>query len=250
MPGLMAARENERIVVGVPFRTLAEERAGRAPVRYLRAVEAAGGAARVLSLGWPREKLAELARGLDAVVMPGSPADVDPAWYHAARGPRTADSDLHREQADFTLLDLAFTEGKPVLAVCYGMQSLNVWLGGTLVQDIAGEVERPLEHHWESASGRPEPRHPVWIEAGSRLAKLTGAGEAQVNSSHHQAVAWPGRDLRIVARAPDGVAEAVELADGEPWVLGVQWHPERMPGDALSRALFGALVAAARRLRH
>ena len=159
---------------------------------------------------------------------------------------------------------MASAERKPVLAICYGIQSLNVYLGGNLVQDIASEIETPLQHDWDGLeSGKPEPFHPARIERGSRLAQLCGAEETQVNSSHHQAVARPGRGLRPVAYAPDGVIEAVELVesgDAEPgaaasavapsthWVVGVQWHPERMPTDALAQALFRELVAAARRV--
>ncbi|MBI3484558.1 MAG: gamma-glutamyl-gamma-aminobutyrate hydrolase family protein, partial [Acidobacteria bacterium] len=170
--------------------------------------------------------------------------------------PACGESDRSREQTDFALLECAFAAGKPVLAICYGVQSLNVYLGGSLVQDIASEKQNPMTHAWEGrASGAPEPHHDVAIEPGSRLAQLAGASRARVNSSHHQSLDRLGRDLRVVARAPDGVIEAVELsadgaaphATGSPWVLGVQWHPERMTSDALAQSLFHELVAAAKR---
>ncbi len=248
--------------VGVPFRTLSEEAAGKQNKinPYLRAVEASGGEPALISLRTPRGRLEELARVLDGFVLPGSPADVDPGWYHAPRHERCAVPDLHREQTDFTLVDVALAEGKPVLAICYGIQSLNVYLGGTLVQDIASELGTNLKHDWEGPkSGDPEPFHLVQLEPESRLAQLAGpagggtsAPEAQVNSSHHQAVQRPGRNLRVVACAPDGVIEAVEWTDdgstqltsGSHWVVGVQWHPERMVGDAFAAALFRAFIAA------
>ena len=240
-----------RPLIGVPFRSLKEEDDPAARVRtepYLRAVEAAGGRAEEVSLRFPHEKLAALAATFDAILLTGSPADVDPSWYHAERRAACGESDAYREQTDFALLDCAFSGGKPVLAICYGVQSLNVHLGGTLVQDIASEKQNALTHAWEGrTNGAPEPHHEISIEPGSRFAEIAGTATARVNSSHHQALERLGRGLRIVARAPDGVVEAVELAADGPWVLGVQWHPERMTSDALAQSLFRELVAATKK---
>ena len=239
-----------RPLIGVPFRSLREEDdpAARAKIEpYLRSIEAAGGRAEEVSLRLPPEKLAARASTFDAILLTGSPADVDPSWYHAERHAACSGSDPCREQTDFALLDSAFSAGKPVLAICYGVQSLNVYLGGSLVQDISAVLKSDLQHAWPGrASGAPEPHHDIAIEPGSRLAQLAGAATARVNSSHHQSLDRLGRDLRVVARAPDGVIEAVELAAG-PWVLGVQWHPERMTSDPLAQSLFHELVAAARK---
>jgi putative glutamine amidotransferase len=248
-----------RPLIGVPFRSLKEEDdpSARAKIEpYLRAVEAAGGHPAEISLRLPREKLVAWSAALDAIVLPGSPADVDPSWYHAERKPECGESDPHREQTDFALLDSAFAAGKPVLAICYGIQSLNVYLGGSLVQDIRSALKSNLTHDWEDRkSGVPEPHHDIAIEPGSRLAQLAGATHADVNSSHHQAIERIGRGLRVAARAPDGVVEAVELVGddsaslsaGGPWVLGVQWHPERMMSDPFARSLFQELIAAAKK---
>ena len=257
-----------RPLVGIPFRSLKEEDdpSMRAKIEpYLRAVEAAGGHPAEISLRLPSEKLVAWSAAFDAIVLPGSPADVEPSWYHAERIPACAESDPYREQTDFALLDSAFVAGKPVLAICYGIQSLNVYLGGSLVQDIAAVLKSDLPHAWAGrASGAPEPHHDVAIEPGSRLAQLAGVSHALVNSSHHQALDRLGRGLRIAARAPDGVIEAVEFdsdassgpgssaagisgAAAGPWVLGVQWHPERMTSDALSQSLFHELIAAAKK---
>lgn len=240
----------EKVIrVGVPWRTAKEEAAGKrdAYQKYLDCVRAAGAEPVEVSLRLDRAKLAELARSLDAFVTPGSPADVDPQWYHAPRHTQTADADPQREQTDFTLYDHAFVERKPVLAICYGVQSLNVWLGGTLVQDIASELGRDIQHEWDKKSGAPEPHHAIRIEAETELGRLARAREAQVNSSHHQAVQRWGRGLRIGAQSPDAVIEAVELAAPGHWVMGVQWHPERGPDDKLTQALFAALVGAAKK---
>ncbi len=236
------------IRVGVPWRTSTEEAAGKrdANQKYLDCVRAAGGEPVELSLGMGREKLTESAWQLDAFVLPGSPADVDPQWYHAPRHPETADADAQRERTDFALYDHAFAERKPVLAICYGVQSLNVWLGGTLVQDIASELGTDIRHDWDRKSGEPEPHHKIRIEAETELGRLACAKELAVNSSHHQSIQRWGRGLRIGAQAPDAVIEAVELASPGHWVMGVQWHPERAPEDELTRALFGALIGAAK----
>jgi len=140
---------------------------------------------------------------------------------------------------------------KPVLAICYGIQSLNVYLGGSLIQhvsafDESSDVKTSIPHPTSEQKDR-DFRHAVRIEPGTRLAQLAGANTAQVNSSHHQAILEPGRGLRVVATAPDGVIEAVEWTGDTNCVTGVQWHPERMPEDPLARALFGELVAAARK---
>jgi putative glutamine amidotransferase len=238
-------------LIGVPFRSLKEEDdpAKRVKIEpYLRAVEAAGGSPREISLHLPPDKLTGWAAAFDAFLLTGSPADVDPSWYHAERRAACGESDPHREQTDFALLDCAFAAGKPVLAICYGVQSLNVFLGGSLVQDIPSEKPDALKHNWEGTeSSVPEPHHDVLIEPVSRLALLAGDTRVRVNSSHHQALDRLGRDLRVAARAPDGIIEAVEYAADGPWVFGVQWHPERMTHDALAQSLFHELIAAAKK---
>ena len=187
----------------------------------------------------------DLALTLDAVVLSGSPADVEPSLFHAARIPKTADPDAARERTDFALLDHAVTEQKPVLAICYGVQSLNVFLGGPLVQDIPSEIHTRIQHAWTGHEG-PEPHHEVTFDPGSRLAQMAGGNQVRVNSSHHQSVLRPGRNLRVVAHAPDGVIEAVEWTGDANWIVGVQWHPERMVAtDDFAQSLFRELAAAA-----
>jgi putative glutamine amidotransferase len=239
---------NHKPRVGVPYRTRKEELTGdRTKLEpYLEAVRRAGGDPVAVSLGIPPERLAQLAEILDAIVLSGSPADVNPALFHAARHAQCAAPDPDRERTDFTLLEHALAHHKPVLAICYGVQSLNVFLSGTLIQDIPSEIPAPLHHEWDKQAGAPEPFHPVQLEPGSRLAQLAGAAEVVVNSSHHQSIQEPGRNLRVAARAGDGVVEAVEWTSGAHWIIGVQWHPERMvETDSLAQALFRGLVAAA-----
>jgi len=245
----MSAGENHKPRVGVPYRTRKEELTGASSKiePYLQAVRTGGGEPVAISLALSPQALESLAQTLDALVLPGSPADVDPSRFHSPRHPKTAAADRGRERTDFALLEHAFAQRKPVLAICYGIQSMNVFLDGTLVQDIPSEVQTRIQHSWPGHDG-PEPQHPVSFEPGSRLARLAGAGAGRVNSSHHQSVLDPGRNLRVVARAPDGVIEAVEATGDSAWVMGVQWHPERMATtDSLAHTLFRELVAAARR---
>lgn len=243
--------------VGVPWRTAEEEISGNLPKieNYYRAIELAGGQPVPVSLVLPRAELDALMRTLDAILLPGSPADVDPSRYGVKRHPQCAEPDPKRERTDFALLNHAFAAKKPVLAICYGVQLLNVYLGGTLLQDISSELPSSKIRHdkknWPADRG--DPQHAARIEAGSKLAAFAGMPElaetgfsTYVNSSHHQSILTAGRGLRITARAPDGVVEAVEwTADGN-WVVGVQWHPERMSEDRLSEALFRNWMSVAR----
>ena len=239
--------------VGVPWRTATEEAANqRAKIdKYLRAVERAGGEAVLLSLALPADELKRQAEGLDAVLLTGSPADIDPAHFRAQRHSATADADAARERTDFALLEHALSAGKPVLAICYGIQSLNVFLGGTLIQDIPTELGSKICHSADQdelpdGTEIADPIHEAHFEPG-RVMILRGAPQAKVNSSHHQSILEPGRGLQITAHAPDGVVEAVEWIADANWIVGVQWHPERMPEDPLAQALFRDLVSAASR---
>lgn len=249
----MTSMATNRPRIGVPYRTTNEQvkRRREAYDKYLRAVEAAGGVAVEISLDFTEASRDKILHDLDGFLLPGSPADLDPAKYGAAPSTLSHTSDPKREQTDFALLKFSFKEHKPVLAICYGIQSLNVFLGGSLIQDIAAEVPKALQHEWKDRrNGNPEPVHAARFEAGSRLARLARASEAEVNSSHHQAIREPAEGLRVVAHAPDGVIEAVEWARDDNWVTGVQWHPERRPeNDALSRALFQEFVHAAKAAR-
>lgn len=245
----MRHERQQRPRVGVPYRTRNEEvNAVRGKYEnYLRAIEQANGMPVEISLALPSNELQALAKTLDAIILPGSPADVDPALYRSIRHAESADADATRERTDMALLEHAFGEGKPVLAICYGIQILNVYLGGSLIQDIPSEWQTAIEHQWIGGKeGKPEPFHAVSLELDTRIAKISGAIEARVNTSHHQSIREPGRSLRVTARAPDGVIEAVEWTGDANWVTGVQWHPERMASDTLAEELFRELIAAAR----
>lgn len=251
----MSADSSQKPRVGIPYRTRKEELSGerRKYQWYVESVLRAGGEPVEVSLALPPAELSQLAKSLDAVVLTGSPSDVNPSRFRSSRHPKAADPDADRERTDFALLDHAFAEHKPVLAICYGVQLLNVYRGGSLIQHISttddsAEVKTTIPHPTNEQRD-PEFRHPIRVEPGTRIAQLARATEGNVNSSHHQSIREPGEGLRIVARAPDGVIEAVEWTGDSNWVTGVQWHPERMAqNESLADSLFCELIAAARKV--
>lgn len=230
-----------RIAIPVPHSD--QEYANRSLPQYERAVEMAGGEPIRIPLDRTTTESKELIESCDAVLLPGSKADVDPAKYHASRHPKTAAADVRRDAIDELLLRDAYSNRKPILGICYGLQTLNVYLTGTLMQHL----ESTINH----AAGRAVPvAHEVVIEPNTKLAAIVGVTDSSaipVNSSHHQSADRIGDGLRIVARCPqDGVIEAVEGASPDHFVLAVQWHPERsVDQDQASAALFQALVSAA-----
>jgi len=244
----MTAQTDVRPRVGVPWRTAAEESSNKRErlENYLRAVREAGGEPVVVSLRLAPSELQRRAESLDAIVLTGSPADVEPQRFGSARHPAANATDPDRERTDDALLEHVVAAGKPVLAICYGAQILNVHFGGTLVQDIPSEMKTTIDHDQDEDGN--DGLHAARIDGGhlAEFAQELGkTGEVQINSSHHQAILEPGHGLRVTARASDGVVEAVEYESGR-WVVGVQWHPERMRGDALAEALFRHLVLEAR----
>lgn len=211
---------------------------------YAEAVAAAGGVPVHIPLIPDREYLAALAARLDGLMLSGSDSDVDPARFGEEPHPRLGAVYRERDETDLLLLELAETRRLPVLAICFGMQSLNVARGGTLVQDIASQVTGALKH--ERRVPHTDFSHSISIEADSMLARLAGGAAARVNSSHHQAIKEVGENLRVVARAADSVIEAVADTRPDRYVLGVQWHPEiGWERDSLSQAIFKDFVAAA-----
>lgn len=216
---------------------------GRSLPQYVRALEAAGASAVLVPLGESPEGVARLLSTVHGVLLPGSKYDIDPQTYGAARQPECNEADPARAAADELLLQEAFNLRKPVFGICGGMQALNVWRNGTLIQDLPASKKAKVNH----AAGRDvEHAHEIRIEHSSRLATIAPPTSApvSVNSSHHQAVRTPGDNMRIAAVcADDGVIEAIELHSRDHFALGVQWHPERSYAKSpLSRALFTAFV--------
>jgi putative glutamine amidotransferase len=191
---------------------------------YLAALHSAGAIAVIVPLHERQDRVARLLAGVQGVLLPGSRYDVDPQRFGHERIPECGEADPARAAADELLLQDAFSLHKPILAICHGVQTLNVWRNGSLIQDLKTCVNhRPGRDVAEA--------HPVHIEPGSRLAKLVSSGsmgDPKVNSSHHQAIQVAGDNLLVTAVSPaDGVIEGVELDSPDHFVVGVQWHPER-----------------------
>jgi putative glutamine amidotransferase len=234
-----------RIAIPVPH-SGDPEYAARSLPQYERAVELAGGEPVRIPLDKAPADVMTLIERSDAVLLPGSRADVDPAKYDAARHPQTADADSRRDRVDELLLQDAYNMRKPILGICYGLQKLNVYRCGSLIQHI----ESPVNHE---AGRRVAVAHGITVAPESKLAQVIGEADPdlaniQVNSSHHQSAGVIGNGLRVAATCPqDGVVEAIEGTAPDHFVLAVQWHPERsVDDDEPSRALFRALVKAAR----
>jgi putative glutamine amidotransferase len=224
---------------------------------YLVGVRDAGGLPLVVTPTHQGESLRALYEWLDGLVLTGG-EDVEPARYGETVRHASVDSVPERDALEFQLLEWALADGLPVLAICRGIQVLNVAMGGTLYQDLATEPDRPTDiAHNQAALDPPVPRvqpsHAVTVRPGSYLAGLVGEGERAVNSMHHQGIKALAPGLHPVGFAPDGLIEAVEADDPAPssFLVGVQWHPEELArgGDSASRRLFEALVAAAAKPR-
>lgn len=211
---------------------------------YSEAVEAAGGVPVHLAL-IPRESyIAALMERLDGILLPGSASDVNPLQYGREPHPRLGHVHPLRDETDALVLAEVERSRTPLLAICYGMQAWNVSRGGTLIQDIAGQVPDAIQHEQGSPRGRRS--HRVRLLEGSWLAKFAEKNQALVNSHHHQAIEVVGRELRATAWTADGLIEALEDVRGDRFALGVQWHPEiEWEKDAFSCAIFAALVKAA-----
>ena len=212
---------------------------------YGDAVAGSGGIPVILPLLEEPALLAGLVGTLDGVVLTGSSSDVDPARYGATKSPECGPVQQLRDRTDFFLLEQAFAHRLPVLAICYGLQSLNVFLGGTLVQDIPTCIQTDIKHSRPRTGGRPA--HDVRLSPDSILERLAGNRVAQVNSTHHQAVDRLGKGLEVIAEAADGVVEGVRGTSDSSWILGVQWHPEKSYSlDAFSQKIFHHFLAQCR----
>jgi len=215
-----------------------------APASYLRAVAAAGGIPLIIPTLLSQEQLAQALDRLDGLVLTGGP-DIDPLIFQGRAHPRVYGIDAQRDTLDLALVRLAAARRKPFLGICRGIQAINVALGGTLYTDIADQKQQSLRHDWYPDIPRNHLAHPVELEPASRLAQILGGSRFEVNSLHHQGLEQIAPGLTVTAHSPDGLVEAVEL-EGHPFGIGVQWHPEWLQEHAPQRALFSALIEAAR----
>jgi putative glutamine amidotransferase len=209
--------------------------------RYFNAVSAAGGVPILLPPVPEEQAVREQLARVDALLISGG-ADISPARY--GRPPHPSETLVHprREAHDLACAAAALESGLPILALCYGMQLLNIALGGTLIQDLPPAASGAIHHR----HAEPDSIHSITIEPGTMLSSILGRTALEVNSSHHQAVDRLGNALRVSARTNDGIVEAVEASDGR-FILGVQWHPERLLHRPEQLAIFSRLIDAARK---
>ena len=212
---------------------------------YSEAVEAAGGVPLHLSLIADKDYISSALDGLDGILLPGSDSDVDPRYFDEEPHPALGAVVPEKDETEFLVIAEAERRNLPVLAICYGMQALNVARGGSLIQDIASLHDGPHKHQ----QGLPLDRlsHSITVERQSLLARFQSvrskSAELRVNSHHHQAVNEIGRDLMVAARAKDGIVECIQDTRGDRSVLGVQWHPEiAWQRDPLSADIFNWFI--------
>jgi putative glutamine amidotransferase len=217
---------------------------------YITAVQEAGGLGLVVTPSHGGPALRAVFELLDGLVLTGG-EDVAPERYGEEVRRPNVEVVPERDALEFTLLEWALAEDLPVLAICRGIQVLNVGLGGTLYQDLAADRPAGGVHDQtlgEAPRARTEPHHPVAVRPGSCLADVLGTEAIEVNSLHHQGLCRLAAPLAPVAHAPDGLVEGVEPADParSSFLLGVQWHPEELArsGHEPSRRLFERFVAA------
>jgi len=182
---------------------------------------------------------------VDGLVLTGG-EDVAPEHYGAAPHPTVVDAHASRDTTELALARGARTRGTPTLAICRGVQLVNVALGGTLVQDIPSALPNALPH--DRADARFERVHEVQLTPGSRLSRAIGAEQLRTNSSHHQSIDRVAGGICVTGRTDDGVVEGIEYDDDRWWMLGVQWHPEELieTPEPFDRALFAAFAARCR----
>ena len=207
---------------------------------YATAIRGAGLLPLVLPVLDPADADAAL-DGVAGLVLTGG-EDVSPGQYGSTPHPELGDTHEGRDAFEIALVKAARARALPTLAICRGVQILNVALGGTLVQDIPSEWADPIVHDGEWA--RTARVHEVDVTSGSRLAHALGTERPVVNSMHHQAVQIVASPLATVARATDGIVEGVEWPDDDWWMIGVQWHPEELAAspEPWDRSLFAAFA--------
>jgi putative glutamine amidotransferase len=217
---------------------------------YQQAILRAGGLPLILPTTLERAVLAAAVSRADGVMLTGG-GDVDPGFYAPGLPPelraKVQVEDIERDWCEMRLIEEVFQQRRSLLAICRGQQILNVALGGSLLADIPSQVSSTTEHRRMDAEH--DLVHEVDVQPGSLLEEITGRARLGVNSIHHQAVDQVAEPLEVIARAPDGIIEALGLKAQErprlPFLLAVQYHPERLADQFPEhRALFDAFVAA------
>lgn len=212
---------------------------------YVRAVSRAGAVPLLIPHLTDEPRLHVLFDRLDGLLLSGG-EDVDPLFYGEQVHEKCRTIARQRDEMEMTLARWAMAEGRPLLAICRGIQLLNVALGGSLYQDIQAQIPGAERHDWYPGYPRDHRPHPVTITPQTRLARIVESPSLPVNSLHHQSLKGIAPGLIVTALAPDGVVEAVEATE-HPFAVAVQWHPEELAdNDPVAQRLFDAFVAACR----
>jgi putative glutamine amidotransferase len=214
------------------------------PEAYIQAIIRAGGLPVIVPIGLPEKDFAELRSRLNGLLLTGG-GDIDPARFAGRAHPRIYAVDRERDNLEIGLAQLAVRSKWPFLAICRGIQILNVALGGSLYTDIADQFPNALRHDYYPDWPRDHSAHLVRVTPESRLSGILGMTTFPANSLHHQGLDKVAPGLCPVAFAPDNLVEAVELIASHPFGFGVQWHPEWLPDSVPMQALFQAFVQAA-----
>lgn len=207
-------------------------------------VERAGGLPVLIPSRLSDESLREIFDRMDGILFPGG-GDIYPQHYNAEMSEKTNWLDPDRDRAELTLARWSVEADKPIFGICRGIQVVNVALGGTLYQDVPTECESDIKHNHPLTSPRSGLAHQVQVAEESKLAEILGEPVVTVNSLHHQGIKDLAPSLQVVATAPDGLIEAVEIPE-KHFVLAVQWHPEDLLEDDKMQRLFDAFVTAVR----
>lgn len=216
---------------------------------YSEAVAAHGGTPLHISLIPDADYIADVLADLDGILLPGSDSDVDPLRYGHEPRPELGPVQPLKDETDALVIAEAERRAMPVLAICYGMQALNVARGGTLIQDLCAEHPEAIKH--EQGAPRDRLSHRLRIAGGSLLSELADGEKALVNSHHHQAVGEIGANLKATAWTSDGVIEGLEDTRPERFNLAVQWHPEiAWEKDGFSQAIFRRFMSEAKSWQH
>lgn len=209
---------------------------------YVNAIENAGGTALILPITQRGKTLDSLISQLDGIVFSGG-GDIALKHFNGASHPRVYGVQPERDEFEFRLLERALTSGIPLLAICRGIQILNVAFGGDLYTHIADQVKGAVKHDWFPGYPRDKLAHTVKLQPNSKLNEIFNQRQIQVNSLHHQGIARIGGGLAATAFAPDSLVEGLEVSDAH-FAIGVQWHPECLSEDPMMEKLFRALIDA------
>lgn len=209
---------------------------------YSEALESLGAIPYHIGLIPKKEYIVETLKTLDGILLPGSNSDVDPLTYGEEPLPKLGQVIPEKDETDLIVLREAEKLKMPILGICFGMQVLNIFRGGTLIQDIESEIKNCIKHE----QGKPVKRnsHGLEIKESKFLSSLITTSEVKVNSSHHQSIKKIGRNLTVTSMAKDGVVESIEDNRDDRFVFGVQWHPElSWEFDELSKNIFKLFVS-------